>query len=173
MNKIYVDFDGVILDTWEVIIKKYKEQFKTIEIDENKIKKVMLDIGWNFILDNSEEINNSFKNIKEISKKYEVCILTKVNSIEEQNSKKKFLQKKGINKICFVPYNSSKTQYANPYKNILIDDNLKNLKEWEEKGGISIFFNKNLDNYDSYGNKNNNFIIINDLLKIHVIIDLR
>ena len=170
MNKIYVDFDGVILDTWEVIFEKYKEQFKTIEIDENKIKKVMLDIGWDFILDNSEEINNSLKNIKEISKNYQVCILTKVNSVEEQNSKKKFLQKNGIKKMCFVPYNSSKTQYANPYENILIDDDLKNLEEWEQKGGISIFFNKNLDNYDSYGNKNNNFIIINDLLKIYGII---
>ena len=95
MNKIYIDFDGVILDTWEVIFEKYKEQFKTIEIDENKIKKVMLDIGWDFILDNSEEINNSLKNIKEISKNYQVCILTKVNSVEEQNSKKKFLQENG------------------------------------------------------------------------------
>ena len=81
MNKIYIDFDGVILDTWEVIFEKYKEQFKTIEIDESKIKKVMLDIGWDFILDNSEEINNSLKNIKEISKNYQVCILTKVNSV--------------------------------------------------------------------------------------------
>lgn len=170
MNKIYVDFDGVILDTWEVIIEKYKEQFKTMEIDENKIKKLMLDIGWNFILDNSEEINNSLKKIKEISKKYEVCILTKVNSIEEKKSKMNFLQKEGINKMCFVPYDSSKTQYANPHKNILIDDDLKNLEEWEQKGGISIFFNKNLDNYDSYGNKNNNFIIIDDLLKIYGII---
>ena len=170
MNKIYVDFDGVILDTWEVIFSKYKEQFKTTEIDENKIKKLMLDIGWNFILDNSEEINNSLKNIKEINKNYQVCILTKVNSVEEQNSKKKFLQTKGITKMCFVPYNSSKTQYANPHENILIDDDLKNLEEWEQKGGISIFFNKNLDNCDSYGNKNNNFIIINDLLKIYDII---
>lgn len=173
MNKIYIDFDGVILGTWEVIFEKYKEQFKTIEIDENKIKKVMLDIGWSFILDNSEEINNSLKNIKEISKNYQVCILTKVNSVEEQNSKKKFLQENGITKICFVPYNSSKTQYANPHKNILIDDDLKNLEDWEQKGGISIFFNKNLDNYDSYGNKSNKFIIINDLLKIYDIIEPR
>lgn len=171
MNKIYIDFDGVILDTWDIIFKKYKEQFKTMEIDENNIKEVMLTIGWDFILNNSEEINYSLKKIKEISKNYEVCILTKVNSIEEQKSKMIFLQKKGINKMCFVPYNSLKTQYASPYKNILIDDDLKNLEEWEQKGGISIFFNKNLDNYDSYGNKNNNFIIINDLLKIYDIIN--
>lgn len=170
MNKIYIDFDGVILDTWEVILKKYNEQFKSTEIEENKIKKVMLDIGWNYILDSSKEINNALKKIKEISKKYEVCILSKVNSIEEQNSKKKFLQNNGINNISFVPYNSSKTQYVNVYKNILIDDDLKNLEEWEQKGGISIFFNKNLDNYDSYGNKNNNFILINDLSKIYDII---
>ena len=26
-SKIYIDFDGVILDTWEVIFKKYYEKF--------------------------------------------------------------------------------------------------------------------------------------------------
>ena len=75
-----------------------------------------------------------------------------------------------IEKMCFVPYASSKTQYADPQNNILIDDDLKNLEEWEQQGGNSIFFNKDLLNYDSYGNKNNKFTIINDLLQIYVII---
>ncbi len=35
---------------------------------------------------------------------------------------------------------------------------------------FSVFFNKNSNNYDSYGNKNNKFIIINNLLKIYDII---
>lgn len=32
------------------------------------------------------------------------------------------------------------------------------------------FFNENLNNYDGYGNKNDKFLIINDLLKIYDII---
>ena len=35
-SKIYIDFDGVILDTWEVIFKKYYEKFNTTEIYEDK-----------------------------------------------------------------------------------------------------------------------------------------
>ena len=171
-SKIYIDFDGVILDTWKVIFKKYYEKFNTTEIYEDKIKKLMLIIGWDYILDNSKEINCSLKKIKEIGKKYDICVLTKINSIEEQNAKIKFLQKNNIEKMCFVPYASSKTQYSDPQNNILIDDDLKNLEEWEQQGGISIFFNKDLLNYDSYGNKNNKFTIINDLLQIYVIIKI-
>ena len=76
----------------------------------------------------------------------------------------------GINTMCFVPYISSKTQFVEVKGNILIDDDLKNLNDWQNRGGIPIFFNENLDNYDSYGKKNDKYIIINDLLKIYDII---
>ncbi len=52
----------------------------------------------------------------------------------------------------------------------IILNSIKNLEEWEQYGGIAIFFNKDLNNYDSYGNNNDRFIIINDLLKIYDII---
>lgn len=67
-SKIYIDFDGVILDTWEVIFKKYYEKFNTTEIYEDKIKKLMLIIGWDYILDNSKEINCSLKKLKRLVK---------------------------------------------------------------------------------------------------------
>lgn len=170
MTKIYIDFDGVILDTWEVIFKKYYEKFNTTDIKEDNIKNIMLTIGWNYILENSKEINYSLEKIKRISKTHDIYILTKINSKQEQDAKTSFLLENKIKKMCFVPYTSSKTQYVNPYNNILIDDDIKNLEEWEEHGGIAIFFNKHLNNYDSYGNKNNKFAIINDLLKIYDII---
>lgn len=170
MTKIYIDFDGVILDTWEVIFKKYYEEFNTTDIKEDNIKKIMLTIGWNYILENSKEINYSLEKIKRISKTHDICILTKINSKQEQDVKTNFLLENKIKKMCFVPYTSSKTQYVDPHNNILIDDDIKNLEEWEQHGGIAIFFNKDLNNYDSYGNKNNKFVIINDLLKIYGII---
>lgn len=170
MTKIYLDFDGVILDTWEVIFKKYYEVFNTTDIKEDNIKKIMLTIGWNYILKNSKEINYSLEKIKRISKTYDICILTKVNSKQEQVAKTNFLLKNKIKKMCFVPYTSSKAQYVDPHNNILIDDDIKNLEEWSQRGGIAIFFNKNLNNYDSFGNKNIKFVIINDLLKIYDII---
>lgn len=46
-------------------------------------------------------------------------------------------------------------------------DDLKKLEDWEQKGETSIFFNKNLYNYDSYGNINNNLVVIDDLSNIY------
>lgn len=170
--KIYIDFDGVILDTWEIIFTKYQKKFNTEEIDEINLKKVMLEIGWESILKNSREINNSLDKIKQLNKKQNVCVLSKVNSKEEEKAKKKYLLLNGISTMCFVPYNASKTQFVDANGNILIDDDLKNLNDWQNCGGIPIFFNEKLDDYDSYGKKNDKYIIINDLLKIYDLINI-
>lgn len=170
--KIYIDFDGVILDTWEIIFTKYQKKFNTEEIDEIKLKKVMLEIGWESILKNSREINNSLEKIKQLNKKQNVCVLSKVNSEEEEKAKREYLLENGINAMCFVPYISSKTQFVEVKGNILIDDDLKNLNDWQNRGGIPIFFNENLDNYDSYGKKNDKYLITNDLLKIYDLIKI-
>ncbi|MGM9834390.1 MAG: hypothetical protein ACI31M_01240 [Bacilli bacterium] len=55
----------------------------------------------------------------------------------------------------------------------MIDDVIYNLEEWKKKGGVSILFNKYMKNIDSYGNKSNDFIIVDDLLKIRDIINNR
>lgn len=170
MTKVYIDFDGVILDTWEIISKEYYNKFESTDISEDNIKKLMIDIGWNNILKNSKEINYSIEKIKQISKIYDICILSKINSINEEKEKSKFLLNNEIKEMCFVPYASSKTQYVDPQDNILIDDDIKNLEEWEQHGGKAIFFNKDLNNHDSYGNINDKFVIINDLLRIYDII---
>lgn len=171
MIKIYIDFDGVVLDTWDVIFKEYIKLFSTDVLEEDKIKNLMITIGWEKILSNSVQINDSIKKIKDIGKNYEVYILTKINSQEEQKAKEEYLLKHNINNLYFVPYEHSKTQYVDVENNILIDDDIKNLDEWSLHGGKSIFFNKDLSNYDSYGNKNVNYTIINDLLKIYGIME--
>lgn len=171
--KIYIDFDGVIQDTWSIIYQNYKAQFHTNEIIESDLKKSMVDLGWNYILKNSEVINDSFKKIRQLMINYNVYVLTKVNSVEEEEIKKIFLKKQNIVNVICVPYNSSKTDYVNPNSNILIDDDIYNLEEWEQNGGISILFNKYMENIDSYGNKSDKFIIIDDLLKICDIIKNR
>lgn len=61
MIKIYVDFDGVILDTWNAIFKEYIKLYNTDIIEEDKLKSLMLNIGWGNILLNSRQINDSIK----------------------------------------------------------------------------------------------------------------
>ena len=81
----------------------------------------MLEIGWESNLKNSREINNSLDKIKQLNKKQNVCVLSKVNSKEEEKAKKKYLLLNGISTMCFVPYNASKTQFVDANGNILID----------------------------------------------------
>lgn len=133
----------------------------------------MLDLGWNFILENSRIINNSYQKIHYLMTKYEVFILTKVNSIEEQKAKTLFLKKQNILNIICVPYSFSKCDLVNPSGSILIDDVIYNLEEWKRGGGIPILFNENMKNVDCYENKSDEFIIIDDLLKICDIINNR
>lgn len=171
--KIYIDFDGVIQETWDIIFQNYKYQYHTDILDEDNLRKSMLDIGWNNILEKSIEINESYRKLHQLMKKYEVTIITKVNSVEEQEAKMLFLKERNILDIIFVPYDLSKTDFVDPYNSILIDDDISNLEEWNQKGGISILFSKYMKNIDSYGNKSDNFIIIDDLLKICDIIENR
>lgn len=140
MVKIYVDFDGVILDTWNVIFKEYIKLYNTDILEEDKLKSLMLNIGWGNILLNSRQINDSIKKIKDISKVYEVYILTKINSQKEKNAKKEFLLKYNINNFYFVPYEHSKIQYVNAENNILIDDDINNLDDWNLHGGVNQYF---------------------------------
>ena len=66
--KIYIDFDGVIQDTWDIIYQNYITQYCTEKIDDENLKKSMLELGWDVILKNSEEINNSFEKIHYLMK---------------------------------------------------------------------------------------------------------
>lgn len=172
MNNLYIDFDGVILDTWPVIYEKYVNIFKTNNIEEEKLKQTMNIIGWSYIINNSDIINESINKILKLTKDFNVFVLTKVNSKEEELKKKMYLLDKGIKNVIFVSYQQKKSRVVNPKGSYLIDDDVDNLDDWQQCGGISIFFNKNLQNYDSYGHFNNNYKLINDLLNIYDIIDL-
>lgn len=169
-SKIYIDFDGVILDTWGIIFSQYYNITFKNNIEENIVKKVMKNFGWNKIINNSKVINNGISKINKLKEKYDVIIITKINSKEEMKEKRKFLNNNNIHNIIFVPYEESKSTYVTPQNNYLIDDDLKNLDDWYENGGIPIFFNKDMKNFDSYGLINTRYILINDLNDINIII---
>jgi len=164
--KIYVDFDGVILDTWDIIYPEYCRVCQQTEIDDRLID-VMLSIGWKKILEESKVIKNNIQKVKDLAKDYDVCVLSKINSSEEEQEKEKFLKKNGIQKMCFVPYAHSKANYVDPTHAILIDDTIENLDEWDGKGGISIYFQQKSKDSDNFDIKNSKYLTINDLLEIY------
>ena len=139
-KNLYVDFDGVILDTITPLYEDYKNQ----NIQEKDNKKFYENYSWETIIDDKYIINNSIQEIQSIidSNKFNLAILTHVNSLNEAVLKIKYLRKyfKDIT-IIPVPKEISKTKMIHTKGSILVDDYAGNLREWEKEEGIGVRFN--------------------------------
>ena len=139
--KLYLDFDGVILNTIDVT---YDMLTKKNITDQKEIDEFYQNIDWFTLIDQCSEIKNSISNIKKIIKSnlYDVTILTHViagNS--EIKAKKKYIKSKlkDINVIT-VDREINKCDIVDCKNAILVDDYMNNLELWYEKGGIPIKF---------------------------------
>ena len=146
MKNLYIDFDGVIMNTIEIAYQDMID--KNINQDNQKeVRDYYKNLDWKELLRNSKVINDSINCMNKIieSEKFEVSILTHINSLHEAVEKIKFIRKyfKGIT-IIPVPRELSKTEMVHVEDSILIDDYAGNLKEWQEKGGIAIRFSEKL-----------------------------
>lgn len=151
---LYFDFDGVILDTEELLFREWrKNPNRHLLTEEDKIKYVQCS-DWNYIINNSDIINDSiyYLNNMDPTKSF---ILTKIHSQAEGEEKTKWLRKNNVKQnIILVPYKLRKVDIAYPKDNILVDDCLANLKDWKECGGNPVFFDINDDGYDSWNQPN-------------------
>lgn len=160
MKKLYIDFDGVILDT----IKTTYELMDNLNIDKNNqqiSRQFYRELDWNQTLKDTPEINYSINNIKKLmkSKKFDIAVLTHIVTYEEGVAKIEYLQERIPElSVILVPKEFSKTQIVNPEDSILIDDYTENLREWKSKGGIGIKF--------SSSKKPNEFPVITSLEEI-------
>lgn len=136
---LYIDFDGVILDT---ITPLYSDIDKN-KLKEEKLKRYFENYPWEKIINDKYIINNSIENIKRIidSNRFNLSILTHINSIKEAVLKIKYLRKyfKDIT-IIPCPKEISKTKMIHTKDAILVDDYAGNLREWEKEGGIAVRF---------------------------------
>lgn len=162
--KVYVDFDGVILDTDTIIDRDYSK------IDDIKRSDFIKNYDWNKLVNEASVINNSLDNLK--NSKFDTYILSKISSMNEGIAKVNYLRDNGVlTNIHLVPTKVSKSDVVSAEGNILIDDKVYNLDEWVDNGGIGIFFNKDNLDYDIRGNKNIKYkkicnldILVNDNL---------
>ena len=140
-KNLYIDFDGVILDTITPLYRDYEEQKIPIEKRTEFYEKY----PWETIINDDHIINDGINDIQKIidSDKFNMAILTHVNSLNEAILKVKYLRKyfKDIT-IIPVPKAISKTKMIHTKDAILIDDYLGNLREWKEEEGIGIRFNQ-------------------------------
>ena len=139
---LYLDFDGVIVDSIKVTYKMIEE--KGINIDDStRVKEFYRELDWKKLLDNINQINNSIRYIKNLEKDgtYKLYILTTVNSLDEIEAKVNYIRKFGLTiPIISVPKGINKSELVEAKNSILVDDYSGNLYPWEKAGGIGVKF---------------------------------
>ena len=160
MKNLYIDFDGVIMDT---INKTYQmmDEENIDKSDNEEVRKFYENIDWKRLLVEAGEINGAIEKVKKLndSKKFNVSILTHVNSLDEAIEKVKFIRKFYDDiTVIPVPKAISKTKMVHTKDAILVDDYTSNLVEWKSEGGIGVKF--------SIKPKKSHFVVIDDLDKI-------
>ena len=156
MQKLYLDCDGVILDT---INRSYQKLKESGLITEEEVTNFYSNIDWGKLIEESGPINDSIKKIKELENYFDIEILTHVNTEYEANVKIEYFAKElpGINVIP-VQKGINKADYVDAKGVILVDDFTKNLDYWYEKGGIPVKF--------SDSGKECSYTVIADLLEL-------
>lgn len=147
MKNLYIDFDGVILDTITTTYRIMEEMNITKE-DLDAATVFFQSLDWKNVIAITDEINGSISCIRRIidSNKFNVAILTHVNSLDEIVEKVKFIRENlEHTTIIPVPKAVSKTKMVNATNAILIDDYSGNLVEWEKAGGVGIRFSLELE----------------------------
>ena len=147
MINLYIDFDGVIMNTIEVGYKKITESGQ--EINEETCKEMFSGLNWKTFLNKEcSPINNSIECIQKVvdSNIFNVNILSHVNTIEEAIAKIEYIRKY-FKDITFIPVPKpmSKTKMVHTKDAILIDDFSGNLREWTKAGGIGVRFSEKLN----------------------------
>lgn len=145
-KKIFLDLDGVILDSEKRVVD-LKKRYNDLSWDD-----FFNIIDWDKLLSESISINNSIEIINDIQKiKNNISILTKVHTLIEAQAKINELRnKRNITiPIIIVPPHIKKSQIYIPTNGeILVDDSEKNIKDWNINGGKGILFcqDDNIDN---------------------------
>lgn len=155
-RKLYLDCDGVILDTIKQSYKMIHEKNLT---NKDEIIEFYNYLNWEELIVISGEIDNSISKIKKLSEMFDIEILTHVNSKNEEKAKQSYFEKKLPNiNVISVPKTIDKCDIINPKGAILVDDFIFNLEKWQKKGGIPVKF--------SDSGRECKFVTITDLLEL-------
>ncbi len=155
MKNLYIDFDGVILDTITPVYNLAKKLNIDVKTQTKEVGLLYSKIDWETLIEESPALNDSLDAIEKLrqSKKFNISILTHINSLKEAKSKIEFLNSIFDDlTIIPVPKSCSKTMMTQTKGAILVDDYSGNLKEWEEKEGIGVKFTKDKEDNCKYIN---------------------
>lgn len=146
--KLYVDFDGVVLNTIDITYKILNDLKLN---DTEEIEKFYKNLNWEELLDKCVPINDSINNLKKIIKSnlYDVSILSHVTCENEELAKKRYLDKHIPDlEVVTVDIKLNKCDVVDCKNAILVDDYMGNLNLWHAKGGIAVKFSDKGKNYE-------------------------
>lgn len=150
MKRLYIDFDGVVMDTIPLLYNELAKNNVSLE-DEMEIRRVFASFDFGTIIKDKNILNDSINCIHKLieSGLFEISFLTHVNSLNEGVVKIKYLRRhfKDNITIIIVPKEIEKPKMVHSEGAILVDDFAGNLKEWEQTGGIAIRFSKELESH--------------------------
>ena len=164
---LYIDFDGVVLDTLTQLYRD-AEFYYGPNLTEKEMKDFCSGYNWNKVIVDENIINKSIEAIQLIidSKKFKsVSILTHINSLKEGVLKINYLRRffKEV-PVILCPKTVSKTKIVHPKGAILIDDFSGNLREWKNEEGIPVKFS-------AIPEESKEFKVIDNLVRVLEIID--
>lgn len=170
--RLYIDCDGVILDTIATARRLAKEKgINPNDFDE--LHEFFLSIDWNILIYESGILDNAISKIKRIiaSGKYDVSILTKLCGNETEELAKRIILSKLLPDVPIITLDLAESKHTkvNPVDAILIEDSLHNHRGWIKAGGISVLFLKGEYIYDYPDEKRiteeEKLNIVDDILK--------
>ena len=138
-QKVFIDLDGVIFDTEQRVVER-----KNLRPDLSW-NEFFNELDWFELFAESKVINNAIDYILEGQKKSkQIAILTKIHTLIEMEAKVNALRSRKVEvPIYFVPPHIKKSQIYLPTNGeVLIDDSIKNLIDWQQAGEKSIYFNR-------------------------------
>ena len=147
MKRLYIDFDGVVMDTIPELYDALEKSGADVT-SQREITIFFSSYDFTKVVNDKNILNDSIECIKKLQNSglFEISFLTHINSLTEGIVKVDYLRRyfDDIN-IIMVPKEISKTKVVHSKGAILVDDYSGNLKEWEDNGGIAVRFSKELD----------------------------
>ena len=155
---IYLDMDGVIADFFGGVATKFGvDHWKSIQ-DREIAFATLANTDFFYNLDIFPETNSIIKFVKEISGgDWGICS----SPLRGDTMNSAYWKRQWLNRWDITPplvenmiFTSNKHKYAmnklDRTRNILIDDKLQNIDQWNQAGGIGIRFQCNEDDTNEY-----------------------
>ena len=144
---IYIDYDGVIRGTMSISYEMMQRQNIDLK-DRKKVIEFYEKLDWNYLISISLELNRAYYYINKIisENKYNVSILTKINSLNEMSAKIFDIRKNSDVKTICVPNTIDKTDevHTNLSSSLSVNFTLIppfsfQFSKFSEKSSIKIF----------------------------------